>query len=152
MLCWFLLYNNMNQLYIYIYPIPPFQVITKQYSLFQVAVSLQLSILTHDSVCIYIYINVSLSICPPFPFPTVSTSPFCMFASLFLPCKQVHQYHSSRFCIYELIYICVSLSDFTLNNSLQVYPTDYYGLKFIPFDGYVVFHCIYISQFDPFIC
>ena len=39
----------------------------------------------------------------------------CLFStsvSLFLPCKLVHLYHSSRFHIYALIYdICFSLSD-----------------------------------------
>ena len=42
----------------------------------------------------------------------MSTSLFSMSASLFLPCKQVHLYHFSRFHIYVLIYsICFSLSD-----------------------------------------
>ena len=46
---------------------------------------------------------------PPSPSPAVSTSPFSMSASLFLPYKQVHQYHSSTFHIYVLMYdICFS--------------------------------------------
>ena len=46
------------------------------------------------------------------PFLTVSTSLFSVSASLLLPCKQVHQYHLSRFHIYALIYhICFSLSN-----------------------------------------
>ena len=42
----------------------------------------------------------------------MSTSPFSMSVSVFLPCKPVHLYHFSRFHIYVLIYdICFSLSD-----------------------------------------
>ena len=54
--------------------------------------------------------SVYLSICllPP----AVSTSLFSTSVSLMLFCKQVHQYHFSRFHIYALIYnICFSLSD-----------------------------------------
>ena len=43
-----------------------------------------------------------------------------MSASLFLPCKQVPQYHFSRFHINELIYgVCFSLFDFTLQETLS---------------------------------
>ena len=46
-------------------------------------------------------------------FSSVSTGPFSTSVSLFLPCKQVHLYHFSRFQIYALIYnICFLLSDF----------------------------------------
>ena len=41
-----------------------------------------------------------------------TTSFFSTSASLFLPCKQVLQYHFSRFHVYALLYnICFSLSD-----------------------------------------
>ena len=43
------------------------------------------------------------------PFPHCVQSRFSTFASVFLPCKQVHQYHFSRFHMYALIYICFSL-------------------------------------------
>ena len=44
----------------------------------------------------------------------MSTSLISMSASLFLPCKQVHLYHFSRFHIYVLIYnICFSISALT---------------------------------------
>ena len=50
---------------------------------------------------------------PPSPCPAVSKSSFCTSASLFLPCKEVHQYHFSGLHIYVLIYsICFSLSGF----------------------------------------
>ena len=56
------------------------------------------------------------------PFLTVSTSLFSVSASLLLPCKQVHQYHLSRFHIYALIYhICFSLS-----NCLIAFPPLYF--------------------------
>ena len=61
--------------------------------------------------------NVHMSRLPsPFiplaPSPTVSTSPFSMSASPFLPCREIHRYHFYRFHVYTLIYdICFSLSD-----------------------------------------
>ena len=56
------------------------------------------------------------------PFLTVSTSLFSVSASLLLPCRQVHQYHLSRFHIYALIYhICFSLS-----NCLIAFPPLYF--------------------------
>ena len=46
--------------------------------------------------------------------PLVSIRLFSTSVPLFLPCKQVHLYHFSRFHIYVLIYdICFSLSDLT---------------------------------------
>ena len=59
-----------------------------------------------------VYVSTPLSqfIVPPSPSPGVSTSPFSASTSLFLPCKQVRQYHFSRFHIYVLICIHFSLS------------------------------------------
>ena len=60
------------------------------------------------------YVSVTPSIVPPSPTPTVSISPFSVSASLFLPCRQAYQYHSSKFhiCVYMLIYdICFPLSE-----------------------------------------
>ena len=48
-----------------------------------------------------------LSVCPTLSFAFVSTSVFSTSVSLFLPCKQAHQYHFSKLCMYMLIYdIC----------------------------------------------
>ena len=60
-----------------------------------------------------VYMSMLLSpLAPSTPSPAVSTSLLSMSASLFLPCKQVHQYHFSRLHLYVLIYdICFSLSD-----------------------------------------
>ena len=56
--------------------------------------------------------SVPLSQFAPFPSSIVSLSLFSVSASLFLFCKQVHQYHVSRFQMYVLICnICFSLSD-----------------------------------------
>ena len=53
----------------------------------------------------------------PFSAPAGSTNLFPMSESLFLPCKQVHQYHFPRFHVYALISdICFSLTNFTLYN------------------------------------
>ena len=67
------------------------------------------SCLTHGSICVSMLI-------PPFvpgpPFPAVFTSLFSMCVSPFLPWREVHLDHFSRFHIYVLIHnICFSLSD-----------------------------------------
>ena len=121
MLCQFLLYNEVNQLCVYIYPlplgppshptpIPPIQVVTEHrtelpvlHSKFPLAIQF-----THGSVFM---LNLISQFFPPSPSPAVSTCPFPMSMSLFLPYTQVHLYHFSRFHIYVLIYdICFSLS------------------------------------------
>ena len=49
---------------------------------------------------------------PLYSSPIVSISLFSINRFPFLPCKQVHQYHFSRFHIYALMYdICFSLPD-----------------------------------------
>ena len=96
---------------------------------------------------------------PSSPSPAVPTSPLSTFVSLFRPCQQVHQHHSSRFHIYALIYdTCFSLSDSlhsiwqTLlgsSTSLQITQFHFMSLK----NGWVIFYCIYVLQLlYPLIC
>ena len=122
MLCYFLLYNKVSQLYIYIYPhisshlrlpptliIPPLQAVTKHRADLPVLCnSFPLAIhFTFGSV----YMSMILShIVPASPSPSVSSSLFSMSSSLFLPCHQVHQYCFFRFHI-RAYSICFSLSD-----------------------------------------
>ena len=42
---------------------------------------------------------------PPSPSPAMSTSPFSMSVSPFVPCKQVHQYCFSNVHIYALLWM-----------------------------------------------
>ena len=114
MLCQFLLYNKVNQLYIYIYPhilsllcIPPprpshpsrWSQSTELISLCYVAASHQLFYFSQS-----IYVNATLPLRPNLPFPLpVSSKPFSMSASLFLSCHQVHQNH---FYFLDSIYVC----------------------------------------------
>ena len=51
------------------------------------------------------YVSVTLEIRPPSPFPAVSTGPSVTSTSLFLLCKEAHQYHFSRFHIYICMYV-----------------------------------------------
>ena len=124
MLCQFLLYNKVNQLYIYIcprissllplppsLPIPPLQVVTKHPAVLHVLCS-------SFPLAIYftfggVYMSVLLShFVPASAYPTVSSSLFSTSASLFLPCHQVHQHRFFRFHICALASgICFSLSD-----------------------------------------
>ena len=129
MVCQFLLYNKVNQLYLYIYPhipyllhlpptlpIPPVQVVTKHRAdLCSCAMQLlPTSYLFYIWQCTYVHATLSLRPSLPFPLPG-SSSPFSMSASLFLSCPQVHQnlfFFFSDSIIYGLAYgICFSLSD-----------------------------------------
>ena len=99
MVCYFLLYNKVNQLYIYIYPhissllhlppilpIPLLQVLTKQRANFPLAMRLlPTSYPFYIWWCIYVHATLSLNPSLPFPLP-VSSSPFSTSASLFLSC------------------------------------------------------------------
>ena len=114
----FLLYNKVNQLYIYIcphissllrlpptLPIPSFQVVTKHPADLPVLCGcFPLAIyFTFGSV----YMSMPLSLCPSLPFPLpVSSRPFSTSASLFLSCSQVLQNH---FFFFQILYIRVSI-------------------------------------------
>ena len=82
----------------------------------------------------------------------LSISRFSMSAPPVLPCKEVHQYHLSRFHIYALTYdICFSLSDFTIISSRFIHLRTN-SSPFL-FWGWVIIHCLYIPQLPyPFIC
>ena len=129
MVCYFLLYNKVNQLYAYVYPqvpsllhlpptlpISPLQVVTKHGADLPVLCGFfpRAIYFTFGSI----YKSMPLSLRPSLPFPLpVSSSAFSTSASLFLSCPQVLQNHFFcfvffRFHIYALAYgICFSLSD-----------------------------------------
>ena len=124
MVCQFLLYNKVNQLYVYIYPhipsllsLPPtLPIPPPRWSQSIELISLCYAQLpTSHPFYIWqcMYVNATFSLRPSFLFPPpVSSSPFSTSASLFLPCHQVHQYRSFRFHVCALAYgICFSLSD-----------------------------------------
>ena len=153
MLCQFLLYNKVNQLYVYIYPhipsllhlpptlpIPPLQVVTKHRADLPMQL-LPTSYLFYIWQCIYV--NTTLSLCPSLhvPFP-MSSSPFSTFASLFLCCPQVRQNHffffldSNSICICQYtVFVFLFLTYFTLYDRLQVHPPHYKYLNFISLYG-----------------
>ena len=54
--------------------------------------------------CCSLSLSQSLLTLQPCP---MSTSPFSRSTSVFLPCKEVHQYHFSRFYIYTHIYAVI---------------------------------------------
>ena len=108
----FLLHNNMNQLYVYIYthitsllplpltfPIPPLQAVTKHVTDLPVLCS---CFPTNNLFYIWqcIYGNATLSLRPSLPFPLpMFSSPFSTSASLFLSWPKVHQNHIFFFLI-----------------------------------------------------
>ena len=137
MLCQFLLYNKVNQLYAYIYPhipsllslpptlpIPPLQVVIKHRADLPVLCSsFPLAIyFTFGSV----YMSVLLShYVPASPPPTVSSSPFSTSASLFLPYHQAHFLDSIYYMCQHTVFIFLFLTYFTLYDRLQVHPPHY---------------------------
>ena len=120
MLCQFLLYNKVSQLYVHIYshipsllrllpplPIPPLQVVTKHradlpglcgcfplaiyFTFGSVYMSVLFKLIHADEYFYYKDFELSIqSILQPLP---LSSSPFSTSASLFLSCPQVHQNH-----------------------------------------------------------
>ena len=104
------------------------------------------SSLFHTWQCTHVY---TLSVRPILSYPSVSTSPYSRSASLFL-----HWY------IYIYIYInvfwymiFVFLSDLLHSvRQTQGLFTSYKWPNFIPFYGWVIFHCIYVPHLHPFIC
>ena len=112
------------------------------------------------NISVYMSIPRSQYIPPPPPPPScfpllVSICLFSTSVSLFLPCKPVHTYHSSRFHIYALIYdICFSLSNLLHSVWQSLGPsTSLQMTQFFPLCGWVIFHCIYVSHLlYPFVC
>ena len=90
---------------------------------------------------------------PLLPILPMSTSRFSMSAPPVLPCKEVHQYHLSRFHTYALTYdICFSLSDFTIIGSRFIHLIRTNSSAFLFWD-WVIIHCLYVPQIPyPFIC
>ena len=142
MLCQFLLYNKVNQLYINIYhhissllrlppivPIPPLQVVTKHQADLPVLCScFSLAIcFTFGSV----YMSMLLShFVPASPsHPTMSSSPFSMSAFLFLSGPQIHKnlffFLDAVHMCQHTVYVFLFLTYFTLYDRLQVHPPHY---------------------------
>lgn len=113
-LCLFLLHNNMNELNVYINPlplwklplthsIPPLQVTAEHqaellvlYSWFPLAVYTWV----YKHMVVYICQGYCLSVSLAIPPPTLCLHVHSLSASLFLPCEQFHLYHLSRFHAY----------------------------------------------------
>ena len=138
-------YTDISSLWAFLLsPITLFQVITESQTGLPVLHSNSSPAIhfTYDHV--YMLMLVSPFI-PLFPSLTVFTSLFSTSVSPFLPCKQVHQYHLSRFHIYAFRYdICFSLSDLLLSVKQTLVSSIALELTQISsFCGWVVFHCIY---------
>ena len=114
MLCQFLLYNKMNQLYVYIYPhissllcLPPTLPIPPlRSSQSAEPISLCCAAASHQPTILHsvVYICRCYShFAPASPSYPMSSSPFSMSTSLFLPCNQVHEYH---FFFFQILFIC----------------------------------------------
>ena len=121
-----LLYNKVNQLYVYIYLIPlapPFHLLhrsrssqsTRLSSLCSTAASHQLYIL---HMAVYIYVSAAPPILSTLPFPLyvlVHSLCLCLYSCPANSCVSIHLYHISRFHICMLkCNICFSLSLFSL--------------------------------------
>ena len=128
MLCWFLLYINMNQPQVYICPLtlepptPSHSSRLSQSTGFELPASYSKFPLAIYITCGNLYVSMLLSQFVP------ATPSHAVFISLFsvsplMPCKQVDQYHLSRVYIYVCVHMPYLFFSFlTLQNSLQVYP------------------------------
>ena len=159
MLCSFLLYSKVNQLYIYIYPhffgFPShwshhralsieFPVLYSRFSV--------VSCFIHSSV--YMSIPISQFIPPSFPpwYPYICSLRLCFcfcFANKFICII----FLDSTYKRYYMIFIFLFLTYFTLYDSFWVHPRLCRWHYFIPFYGWVIFHCIYVPPLlYPFLC
>ena len=133
LLCQFLMYNKVNQLYVYLYPIsppscfslPPSLSHPSRWSQSTKMISMCYAAASHQLFYIWqcIYVNATLSLCPSLPFPLpVSSSPFSTSASLFLSCPQVHQNHllflDSMYMCQHTVFVFLFLTYFTLYDRL----------------------------------
>ena len=127
MVCQFLLYKKVNQLYIYIHPhissllhlpptlpIPPLQVDTKHRADLPVLCGCFPLAIYFTFGSVYMYMPLSFHPSLPFPLP-MSSSPFSMSASLLLSCPQVLQNHF----FFQITYMCVSICCFSLSDLLH---------------------------------
>ena len=108
MLCWLLLYNNVSQQYGHLLPslldFPPtppppshFTHLCKHRAPSWAPCARQQLPTSYYFTQGRIYMSIIVSqFIPPSSSPPVSTSPFFTSSSLFLPCKQVHQYIFQR--------------------------------------------------------
>ena len=102
-------------------------------------------------MCVYpLSPSTPLSLLPP-----VSTRLFSPSACLFLPCREAHLEHLSRFHIYALICdirFSFWLTSLCLADSRSIYITTKDSMLF-PFYGWVIFHCIHVPNLlHPIIC
>ena len=115
--CYFLLYSIVNELCVYIYPLPlnplsyppPFHSFRSSQSTELISLSY-----TADFHCLFyiwqqVHVPDTLSTHPTVPFPhCVHKSTSSAAASLFLPLKQVHQFHFLDFvhmCAYIFVFL-----------------------------------------------
>ena len=96
-------------------------------------------------------IPISQFIPPHPPPPARHFPPWCPYVCslhlcLFLPCKPVHLYIflDSTYMRQYTIFVFLFLTYFTLYDCLYVHPHLYKWPNFVPFYGWVVFHCIYV--------
>ena len=164
MLCQFLLYNKVNQLYVYIYPhipsflhipptllIPPLQVVrsTQRISLFYEAASHKLSILHWVVYICQCYSLTSSQLTLP-PLRVLKSILYvCVFIPV-LPLGFSEPYLYFLVSIYmcqHTVFVFLRLTYFTQYDNLQVHPYCCKWHYFILFYGWVIFYCIYVPHF-----
>ena len=151
MLCWFLQHESATSI-----PVSPpsrFSLPTPLHPT-RLSQSAELSSLCYTTAShwpsvlhMVIYIFQCYSLSSSHPLLLLCPQIWSLYLPLFLPCRVVHQYHFSRFHVYTLIYtifVFLFLTYFIPYNRLMVHPPQFSWLKFVPFYGWVVFHCILV--------
>ena len=146
-LCQSLLHNKANQPYAYtcphipslvslppILPIPPLQVTSKHRADLPVLCCCfpPANYFTFGSV----YMSMLLSFRPSFPFPfPMSSSPFSMSTSSFLPYNQVHQYHffflASIYMRQHTVFVFYFLTSLCMTDPRSIHLTTNNSISFI---------------------
>ena len=118
MLYQFLLYNEVKQLYVYIYIYTPFLLDlpptspSSHSSRSSQCTELSSLCLKQGATCLFytwqcIYVSATRSVCLPLPSPTPRLNVHSLHLCIFLPCRQAHLYYFSRFHIYIYIYVLI---------------------------------------------
>ena len=138
MVCQYLLYNKVNQLYLYVFPhissllhLPPSH--PSRWSQRTELIFLCYAVASHQLFYVWqcIYVHATLSLCHslPFPLPISSILLSSRSVSLFLSCAQVlHDLFFPLDSIYmcqHTVFVFLFLTHFTLCDRLQVHPPHY---------------------------
>ena len=141
----FLLYNKVIQSHTYTHPFSfGFFSHTEHWAVSWATQQVSISQSLHIPQCAHA--NPKSLVHSPYHSPLVTIS-FSKSVGLLPFCKQVHLHSFLRFHIQVTShYVCLSLSNFTQHDNLQIHPCCHKQHHFILFYGWVIFHTTFVPH------